>query len=319
MLMRLSPHIQAMLQALFVTFLWSTSFVLIKIGLRDIPALTFAGLRYALAFFCLLPFALRPAHLAFLRTLSARQWARLIILGLLFYAVTQGALFLGLVYLPAATVTLFLSFSPAVVAMLGIILLAESLSLLQWCGVGLFLAGVLTYLHPLNLPTDQFLGLAILTVGVLANAASSIVGRHVNRGKDIDPISVTTVSMGAGAIVLLATGICIQGLPALSPVNWITIIWLAVVNTALAFTLWNHTLRTLSAVESSIINNTMLVQIAVLAWLFLGEGLGGKQITGLVVATLGVLLVQLRKLEMLRRPTARNDRIENCCDKAQRL
>ena len=44
-----AEHRNALLQALFVTFLWSTSWVLIKLGLRDIPALTFAGLRYGLA------------------------------------------------------------------------------------------------------------------------------------------------------------------------------------------------------------------------------------------------------------------------------
>jgi drug/metabolite transporter (DMT)-like permease len=38
--------------------------------------------------------------------------------------------------------------------------------------------------------------------------------------------------------------------------------WLSVINTAFAFTLWNHTLRTLTAVESSVMNNTVLVQIA---------------------------------------------------------
>ena len=36
-------------------------------------------------------------------------------------------------------------------------------------------------------------------------------------------------------------------------------------------TIWNYTLRTLTAMESSIINGTMLIQIAVLAWIFLGE------------------------------------------------
>jgi drug/metabolite transporter (DMT)-like permease len=47
-----SSHTRAILQALLVTFLWSTSFVLIKIGLQDIPALSFAGLRYSLALLC---------------------------------------------------------------------------------------------------------------------------------------------------------------------------------------------------------------------------------------------------------------------------
>ncbi|HYN90101.1 MAG TPA: EamA family transporter, partial [Ardenticatenaceae bacterium] len=80
----LSPHPRAVLQALFVTFLWATSWVLIKIGLREIPALPFAGLRYSLAFLVLLPFAFRPAPRTALRGLSRGAWARLFLLGLLF-------------------------------------------------------------------------------------------------------------------------------------------------------------------------------------------------------------------------------------------
>lgn len=72
------------------------------------------------------------------------------------------------------------------------------------------------------------------------------------------------------------------------------ILWLAVVNPAFAFTLWNRTLRTLSAMESSIINNTMLFQIALLAWVFLGERLTGRQALGMVLAALGTLAVQVR-------------------------
>ena len=67
------------------------------------------------------------------------------------------------------------------------------------------------------------------------------------------------------------------------------------VNTALAFTLWNATLRRLSATESSIINSTMLVQIAVLAWVFLGERITWKEGIGMALAGLGALLVQMRR------------------------
>ena len=50
----------AIAQALLVTFLWSTSWVLIKIGLNDLvlPPITFAALRYALAALVLMPLAL---------------------------------------------------------------------------------------------------------------------------------------------------------------------------------------------------------------------------------------------------------------------
>jgi drug/metabolite transporter (DMT)-like permease len=90
-------------------------------------------------------------------------------------------------------------------------------------------------------------------------------------------------------LVLLAAGLAIQGLPPISLQGWAIIAWLALVNTAFAFTLWNKTLQTLPAMESSMINNTMLVQIAILAWLFLGESITPLEIVGLLLATIGVI------------------------------
>lgn len=309
MLKNRPAHLPAVLQALFVTFLWSTSWVLIKIGLEDIPALPFAGLRYTLAFLCLLPFAARSGQLAPLRRLSAGTWARLLLLGLLFYSVTQGAQFVSLFYLPALTVSLMLSFTTILVALLGIFTLNERPAAGQWAGTGLYLAGVLVYFYPLFLPQGELIGLAVAIVGVLANALSSILGRHVNRSGELEPLAVTVVSMGAGGLVLLAAGIATQGMPSLTLTHWAIILWLAVVNTALAFTLWNHTLRTLSAMESSIINNTMLIQIAVLAWLFLGESLSWRMVLGMVLAALGTLLVQIRRQTRAPRP-GRSDALE---------
>ena len=291
-------HLSAVLQALFVTFLWSTSWVLIKIGLQDIPALTFAGLRYSLAFVCLLPLALQPAYRADLKKLKRDDWQRLIILGLLFYTLTQGAQFLGLAYLPAVSVNLILNFTPIIVAFLGVVLLAEQPTRFQMAGVMVFLVGNVLYFYPASFPASQWIGLAAVIVGVIANAFSSVLGRRVNQDARIPVVIVTITSMGIGSMFLLVTGIILQGLPHLSFTSWAIIGWLAVVNTAFAFTLWNHTLRTLPAMESSIINSTMLVQIAILAWLFLGEGLNLQKIAGMSLAGLGAVAVQLRHIRL---------------------
>lgn len=290
-----AAHLKAVLQALLVTFLWSTSWVLIKIGLEEIPALTFAGLRYGLAFFLLLAWARASGRLGALRRITGRAWGQLALLGLLLYAVTQGAQFVGLAYLPATTLSLLLSFSPAVVAMLGIVTLGEGLGGRQWAGIGLFLLGAVLYFGGAALPAGQAVGFAVGVVGLLANAVSAVLGRAVNATRRLEPLTVTLVSMGVGSGVLLATGVATQGLPALSLKGWLIIGWLAAVNTAFAFTLWNRTLRELPAVESSIINNTMLIQIAVLAWVFLGERLGVREMAGLGLAAVGALLVQLRR------------------------
>ncbi len=289
-----SPHLRVVFQALFVTFLWSTSWVFIKFGLADIPALTFAGLRYSLAFLCLLPFVLPSQHRAALHTLSRKDWLRLIVLGLLFYAVTQGAQFVGLAYLPAATVNLLLSFTIPVIALLGIFTLAEWPTPAQWAGVGLGVGGALIYFYPAAIPTHQLVGLSVVLIGVLANAGSTILGRSVNRRGNLPPLLVTLVSMGIGSVVLLTTGIVVQGFPNLNVTNWAIIGWLALVNTAFAFTLWNHTQRRLSAMETGLINNAMLIQIPFLAWLFLGEAISLRQGLGLALAGLGIVVVQLK-------------------------
>ena len=72
------------------------------------------------------------------------------------------------------------------------------------------------------------------------------------------------------------------------------IAWLAVVNTALAFTLWNLSLRHLGAGESAVINNTMMLQIALLGWIFLDEVPTAVQWLGLVIVSAGIAIAQLR-------------------------
>ncbi len=292
---KLDAHTTALLQALLVTLLWSSSWVLIKIGLADIPALTFAGLRYSLAFLCLLPLVARSAaHRAAIRRLSRRQWGLLLLLGLVYYAIVQGSQFLGLAYLPAATVSLMLSFTSLVVALMGIPWLSERPGWLGWLGIALSVVGAVIYFYPPDLPQSQVFGLAVVAVGVFANAGSSVLGRYINHHQDIPALIVTTTSMGVGGALLLAAGGLFQGVPALSLTSWAIIVWLALVNTAFAFNLWNLTLRTLPAVESSVVNNTMLIQIALLAWLVLGEELSPQNWLGMLLAGLGVLLLQLR-------------------------
>jgi drug/metabolite transporter (DMT)-like permease len=247
----------------------------------------------------LLPLGVYTKQLKQLKHLNAFTWFQLITLGLLFYSFTQGAQFLSLLYLPAATTSLLLSFTTVIVALLGIFLLREIPKTVQWTGIILYLIGVLVFFYPNYLPNSQIIGFIVAGVGVLANALSSILGRNVNRSGVLSPVAVTIATMGVGGILLLAGGIIIEGLPELSPSSWGIILWLAIVNSALAFTLWNRTLRTLSAMESSIINNTMLFQIAILAWVFLGETLSLGQVFGIIMAIIGTILIQIRSIRSI--------------------
>ena len=280
------------LAALFVTFLWSTSWVLIKIGLDDLPPLTFAGLRYTVAAAVLMTGALasRRTRTA-LAGLAPADWSRIALLGVVLYAVTQGAQFVGLSLLPAATLSLVLSFTPLLVTLTSGRMLAETARAGQWVGMALALAGAALYLAP-GLGGASAAGLAVALVGLLANATSSLLGRSVNRDSGLGPLAVTAPSMAIGGLLTLGTGLAVEPPPQLDASAWAIVLWLAVVNTAFAFTLWNHTLRHLTATESATLNNTMLVQIALLAWLVLDETPTALEWAGIGLVAVGVYAVQ---------------------------
>jgi drug/metabolite transporter (DMT)-like permease len=287
-------RLAASLFALLVVSLWSSSWVLIKLGLHDIPPLTFAGLRYFLAFLSLLPFLLTGASRRSLSSLSRRSWLQLSALGLMLYAVGVGGQFVALFYLPTVTTRLIFAFNTVGVALLSGVMLRERPTVLQWCGVLLAMMGIYVYFHPVDIPASQMVGIVAAVMGMAAFTLAGIVGRDVARSGTIPPLVVTAVSMGIGSVVLLSCGLAAQGMPPISVRNWLIILWLSVLNTAFAFVLWNHTLRTLTAVQSNIITNVMIVEIAALAWVFLGERLELIDVVGLALVIVGTIIVQLR-------------------------
>lgn len=288
----IDPHTRAVLEALLVTVLWSSSYVFIKIGLQDIPPLTFAGLRYGLATLVLVPFVFRQGAHRKVAVLPRRDIGLLVVLGILLYAVTQGAQFVALTVLPSASVSLVLTFTPVAVALLGVVSLGERPTFRQIVGIAVLFVGVVAYFHPFSFPAAHVFGLGVMVLGLLANAGASVLGRAANRTRAVVPIGVTAVSMGIGSALLLGAGIWSQGLPELTLIGWSIVAWLAVINTAFAFTLWNKSLQRLSAFESSIINNTMLAQVAAFGWVFLGEHLTLLDVVGAALVMGGAVVVQ---------------------------
>jgi drug/metabolite transporter (DMT)-like permease len=288
-------HGKAVLLALLVTMIWSSSWVMIKVGLESLPPIGFAGLRYGLATACLLPFVFKQQEKSAIRRLTRLDWFWLILLGVLFYTIAQAGQYVALAHLPAVTVSLMLSLTAIVVVFLGILFLSEFPGWLQWLGIAIFCLGIGIYFYPISFTSSDWTGLAYALAACLATSLGSILGRYLNRKQILSPIAVTVVSMSIGSVLMLIWGGISEGIPVLGWREWIMVIWMAVVNTAFAFTLWNYTLQTLTAMESSIINNTMLVQIVILAWLFLGETIDLKSGIGLLFVSAGVILVQIRK------------------------
>ena len=155
------------------------------------------------------------------------------------------------------------------------------------------LLGILIYFLPIGFQNGVWLGFLFVGISLLANIVGSLQGRAINRSEKYNVLVVTIISMGIGSTIMLVSGLIMQGLPKISLTGWGIVFLLAVLNTAFAFTVWNYIQRTLPAMESSFINSTNIVQIAILSWIFLGEKLTGREIFGLVLTVLGVLIVQI--------------------------
>ncbi|MCW4035654.1 MAG: DMT family transporter [Candidatus Bathyarchaeota archaeon] len=281
-----------LLEACLVTFLWSSSYVLVKIGLTQLTPLTLVSLRYVVASVFLVPFALSRGEAPILA--DRKTILKMVFLGLFGYTIAQGLQCVGLFYLPAVSVTFILNFTPVIVLILGVVFLKEYPTVLQLGGMGLVLLGAyLFFSAPLS--GSSLLGVLITLISGIGWAIYLVSVRLLFVNEKLNPLGLTAFSMGLGTIALSLAAYYIEGLSDISLTSWAIIVWLGVVNTALAFFLWNHALQRLEAFEISVLQNTMLVQIAILSWIFLGEQLTVMKVIPMALVFVGALIVQLRK------------------------
>ena len=283
-------------EAILCTFLWSSSYILIKIGLLEIPPFLFAALRCTFAFVVLGMLSIARVGVAKSGRESrtvANEKALLVAAGICGYTLGQGLQFVSLTYLPAVTNTFVLNFTPIFVLVLGILFLKEKVSRLQLLGLPVALLGASVFFSERLVGAGQQIGILTVTVSGLSWAIYLIIVRKIQRVGSIGSLKLTTLTMGIGTAGLVLLAAVFDGPKPFSLNDLMIILWLSIVNTALAFLLWNHVLRSIGAYELSVIQNSMLVQVAVLAWIFLDEPVTYLMTLGMVLVIVGVVLVQL--------------------------
>ncbi|MFQ5594455.1 MAG: DMT family transporter [Anaerolineae bacterium] len=281
---------RALTEGLLVSLIWASSFVIIKIGLTFLPPLTLAGLRYFSAFLLLVP-VLFTGERVQRRALDRDTWLQLAAMGVAAYLVGNGLLFWSLQVLPATTGSFLYSFTPIMVLLLGVVVLREFPTRLQLLGIGVAVFGSYVFfaVH-LSLQQIQAVGGALLST--VAFAVFSILGRSFARSDRLNSLTLTAwpLCFGGGALLLVAW--ITEGSATLTLAVVGIILWLSVVNTALAYTLWNDALRTLKAFELNVFANVTPLATALLAWLMLNESLTLRQVAGILIVLAGVSLVQ---------------------------
>jgi drug/metabolite transporter (DMT)-like permease len=278
----------AIVEAFLVTIILGSTLVLVKLVLRDIGPLGITALRYSLAFVLLFPFLLVRKGFG---KYSKRLWGRFILLGISFYVIGNGALYIGLKFIPATTGSLLLNFVPLLVMISGFFFLREIPTKVQLVGLAVAIIGSGIFFSP-GLRPGEALGVLIVAIGLIGNATFDIIGREVQREGLTDTLTLTAIPLGVGSLVLLPAAFLLEGLPEAPGPSWLVIFLLAAINTAGVYALMNHALRVLAAFQMA----TMLILTPLLtalwAWILLDERLEVVQLLGMLVMVVGVLLVE---------------------------
>lgn len=279
-----------------VCIIWASGFVVVKIALSFVKPLTLSGVRYFGGFLLLLPLMALRGELK--RDPAPGHWWHLLVIGLCAYTIGNGTLFWGLQFLSATTGSFLLTLIPIPVLFLGILRLKEIPSRWQFVGLLVALAGGALFFSP-GLHADELLAVGVVGVGLLAFGVFGVVGREVARSGQVKALTLTAIPLGlGGGIGLLVAGV-IEGLPnsgwplgELGITGWVSILWLVVINTALAYWLYNHALQSLTALEMNVLLNLSPLVTAIVAAMLLHEQVSPVQLMGMVVLILGVSTVQ---------------------------
>jgi drug/metabolite transporter (DMT)-like permease len=285
-------RILALGESFLVSLIWASSFIFVKEALADLGPLTIAGLRYFGAFLILLPFIRK--HQRTLYSFSKRTWLQLCALGIASYVIGNGALFWGLKFIPATTASFMMSFTPVLVLLGGIFWLKEIPTYRQLGGIFISLLGGGLFFSQ-GLKPGEPTGLAILFTGLLGFALFSLLGRSSARTGQINTLLLTALPLGMGGGILLLIGLPLEGLPSFSVKTLIIVIWLATINTALGYLVYNHALRVMQALEMNIMLNLSPLWTALMAWLVFRDKLSIYQVLGMVTVILGVVIVQWQR------------------------
>ncbi len=272
-----------------LVFIWSSTWVAIKIGLEDLPPLLGAGIRFAIAGLGLLVIARlmgRP-----LRT-DPRLAA---VLALAPFAAAYGLIYWGEQYVPSGLAAVLFGVMPLYSAVLAAMLLAgEPLRARLLLGIAVALAGLsLAFGETLELGEGRF-ALAAAIACAIAPFASAIGNVSIKRsGGALDAVVLNGWAMLAGGALLLA----VSALSEAWEVTWSaravgSIAYLAVIGSAVPFVTLTILLRELPAVTMSYI--TLLLPFGALAF---GAALYDEPVTlpavaGAALVACGLLVAQ---------------------------
>jgi len=231
-----------------VIVIWGLNFVVMKVGLKGLSPMVLGALRFVVAaapFF----FVVRPG-------LPVR-----FVIG---YGLAQGLgqfglLFLGLkLGMPAGMASLVIQTQAFFTLMIGVFVLHERCRPTQWLGLTVALAGLLTIAaaHGSG-PREMTLIGFLLTVGAAFMwACANVLGRLAARVHDYEPVNFIVWTSLVPILPFFALACAMDGadsvlmqLRGLDPIGFLAVLYLGLLSTLLAYSLWTRLLKTYPAAK----------------------------------------------------------------------
>lgn len=280
---------------LLLCCIWGSTWLFIKLGLRDLPPVSFAAVRFVLASAVLF-------GVVFARRIklprTAREWSLIAVTGVLAFTLNYGLLFWGEQHISSGLAALLQATIPVFGMLIAHAYLpGERLTTARMAGALLGVAGV-----GLIFSNQMEAGGALAAWGSAAIVAGAACVAYANvlvkaRGGAFDPAVLAAGQMLCGLVPLLAFGLAFEGNP--FRFRWTTLavvslLYLTLVGSVAAFLLYYWLVRRIDVTKTMLIPLVTPLAAVVLGMLVLGESLTWRTLAGGALIMAGIALVVLR-------------------------
>ncbi|CAN5564138.1 EamA family transporter [soil metagenome] len=217
---------------------WSSTWLAIKVGLDDLPPVSFAGLRFLIALVVLVAVSIGRVRLL---PKTRADWVVLAFTGVLMFAVNYGLLFWGELHVSSGLAAVL----QAMIVIFGmafahVMLPSEPLRWQRVAGAALSIGGVALICGRLLQHSGimAFWGGLAIVIGGAGAAFSNVLLKK--RALQLAPAMIAAWQMIFGTVPLLSLGLLVEGNPLhfrWTPMAWFCLLYLAVIGSALTFLL----------------------------------------------------------------------------------
>lgn len=296
-----ASEIRVYLTLTVVTMIWGGTFVAGRFLAGSLSPMFAASLRFLLASAALLGF-LWLARIPLVRP-APRQWLQLILLGFFGIFFYNLCFFYGLQYINASRASLIVALNPAVIGLASWGLFKERLSAMRVAGIVVCVVGaglVIVSRNPqlLAATPDAWIGDWLIFGCVLGWGVYSLFSRELNQ--TLGPVQTVTCSILIGTVMLWTLAavrgeLSVQALNNLGLSQWLSLIYLGVLGSALAYIGYYEGIRKIGATRSGVFIALNPLTAVILGALLLGEQLtpaiyvgGGLILSGIYLCNKGL-------------------------------